>query len=169
MKFVEMIETIEQPQHTDIRPERESLHAAVAVRLAAKTVGGWLAAIIFLLTVSGALPTAINKICRATNRSVRITSGFVPARVDRRVDVIEPDSGPHGDPYGLTADDLNRARTRHDLPYRAAPFLARAVIRPSELQPNVQPYSYAPADAFASLALASYFPPHYNRPPPSGC
>ena len=133
------------------RVKREPLPAAAAVRLAAKTVGGWLAATIFLLTISGALPAAINKICRATNRSVRITSGHVPVRVDRRVDVIEPDV-----PHGLTAEQIREdedfasaeaaasrppsttiiARVaRHNLPYRAAPFLARAdVIRPSERQ-----------------------------------
>jgi hypothetical protein len=167
------------PQHTEVHGEREPLPVAAAVRVGIKTVGGWLAATIFLLTVSGALPAAINKICRAQNRSVRVTSGHVPIRVDRRVDVIEPDA-----PHGLTAeqiredeelasadaaavaaaaDDQHRPRARHNLPYRAAPFLARAdVIRPSERQP----LSYASPDASAGLRLASYFPPHYNRPPP---
>jgi hypothetical protein len=168
-------------QQTGVRGERELLPAAAAVRVAVKTVGGWLAATIFLLTVSGALPAAIHKICRAANRNVRITCTTVPVRVDRRVDVIEPD-GPHG----LTAeqirededfasaeaatiaaaqDDQHRANGRRNLPYRAAPFLARAdVIRPSERQP----LSHASPDASAPLRPAS-FPPRFNRPPPFSC
>jgi hypothetical protein len=177
---------IDQPsQHDDVRGEHELLPAKGAVRVAVKTVGGWLAATIFLLTVSGALPAAINKICRAQNRSVRISSsGLVPVRVDRRVDVIEPDgSGSHGltaeqirededfasaeaAAIAAAADDLHRARPRHNLPYRAAPFLARAdVIRPGERQIA----SYASPDATAGLSPASYFPPHFNRPPPIAC
>jgi hypothetical protein len=170
----------QSPHHTDIRGQREKLPVGAAVRVGVTTIGGWLAATIFLLTISGALPAAINKICRTNNRSVRITNGLVPVRVDRRVDVIEPD-GPHG----LTAeqirededfasaeaatiaaatDDNHPARARHNLPYRAAPFLARAdVIRPGERQT----LSYASPDATAGFQPASYFPPHYNRPPPA--
>jgi hypothetical protein len=166
-------------QHTGVRGERELLPAAAAVRVAVKSVGGWLAATIFLLTVSGALPAAIHKICRATNRNaVRITCTTVPVRIDRRVDVIEPDRA-----HGLTAEQIrededfasaeaatiaaaqdgqHRANARHNLPYRAAPFLARAdVIRPGERQP----LSHASPDAPAHLRPAS-FPPHFNRPPP---
>lgn len=160
-----------------IRAESETLPVAGAVRVAVQTVGGWLAATIFLLTVSGALPAAIHKICRSTNRNVRITCTTVPVRVDRRVDVIEPD-GPHG----LTAEQIrededfasaeaatiaaaqddHRARARRNLPYRAAPFLARAdVNRPGERQL----LSHASPDAPAHLRPAS-FPPHFNRPPP---
>lgn len=167
-----------QPRQNGIRAESGTLPVAGAVRLAVKTVGGWLAATIFLLTVSGALPAAIHKICRSTNRNVRITCATVPVRVDRRVDVIEPDR-----PHGLTAeqfrededftsaetatiaaaqDGQHRAKARRNLPYRAAPFLARAdVIRPGERQP----LSYASPDASAHLRPASY-PPHFNRPPP---
>jgi hypothetical protein len=176
-----MIEHGSQPRQNGIRAESEKLPVAGAVRVAVQTVGGWLAATIFLLTVSGALPAAIHKICRSTNRNVRITCTTVPVRVDRRVDVIEPD-GPHG----LTAeqirededfasaeaatiaaaqDDQHRATARRNLPYRAAPFLARAdVIRPGERQP----LSYASPDASAHLRPAS-FPPHFNRPPPLAC
>jgi hypothetical protein len=165
-------------QHTDARGKRELLPAAAAVRVAVSTVGGWLAATIFLLTVSGALPAAIHKICRATNRNVRVTCTTVPVRIDRRVDVIEPD-GPHG----LTAeqirededfasaeaatiaaarDDGHRARGRRNLPYRAAPFLARAdLLGPGERQR----LSYASPDASAVSQPAS-FPPLFNRPPP---
>jgi hypothetical protein len=171
-----------QPQYTSLRGESVKLPVAAAVRLAAKTVGGWLAATIVLLTISGALPAAIHKICRATNRNaVRITCTTVPVRVDRRVDVIEPDNA-----HGLTArqirededfasaeaatiaaarDDHHPARTRRNLPYRAAPFLARAdVIRPGERQP----LSYASPDASADSQPAS-FPPLFNRPPPFAC
>jgi hypothetical protein len=173
-----MIEHGSQPRQNGIRAESEKLPVAGAVRVAVQTVGGWLAATIFLLTVSGALPAAIHKICRSTNRNVRITCTTVPVRVDRRVDVIEPD-GPHG----LTAeqirededfasaeaaniaaaqDDLHRGNARRNLPYRAAPFLARAdVMRPGERQP----LSHASPDAPAHLRPAS-FPPHFNRPPP---
>jgi hypothetical protein len=168
-------------QQTNVSGQHGVLPAPAAVRVAVKTVVGWLASTIFLLTISGALPAAINKICRATNRSVRISSGLVPVRVDRRVDVIEPDSR-----HGLTAeqiradeefasaeaaavaaaDDQHRPRARHNLPYRAAPFLARAdVIRPGERQP----LSYASADASAGRLPVSHFPPHYNRPPPFAC
>jgi hypothetical protein len=166
-------------QQTGVRGERDVLPAAAAVRVAVRTVGGWLAATIFLLTISGALPAAIHKICRATNRNaVRITCTSVPVRVDRRVDVIEPDRA-----HGLTAeqirededfasaeaatiaaarDDHHRAKARRNLPHRAAPFLARAdVIRPSERHL----LSAAPPDASAHLRPAS-FPPHFNRPPP---
>jgi hypothetical protein len=179
--FFVPFQMIDQPsQHDDVRGEHELLPAKGAVRVAVKTVGGWLAATIFLLTVSGALPAAINKICRAANRSVRISSSaLVPVRVDRRVDVIEPD-GSHGltaeqirededfasaeaAVIAAAADDHHRARSRHNLPHRAAPFLARAdVIRPGERQT----VSYASPDASAGLWPASYFPPHYNRPPP---
>jgi hypothetical protein len=180
---VQVSEMVDQSsQHTDVRGKHELLPTAAAVRVAVKTVGGWLAATIFLLTVSGALPAAINKICRAANRSVRVSSGLVPVRVDRRVDVIEPD-GPHGltaeqireeedfasaeaAAIAAAADDHHRARPRHNLPYRAAPFLARAdVIRPGERQT----ISYASPDTSAGLPPASYFPPHYNRPPPLAC
>jgi hypothetical protein len=169
-------------QQTNVGGERELLPAVSAVRVAVKSVVGWLAATIFLLTISGALPAAINKICRVTNRSVRLTSGVVPLRVDRRVDVIEPDV-----PHGLTAEQIredeefasaeaaaiavaadqqHRGRARHNLPYRAAPFLARAdVIRPGERST----LSYASPDASAGRLPVSYFPPHYNRPPPSAC
>ena len=104
-------------------------------------------------------------------------------RVDRRVDVIEPDGRR---PQGLTAeqirededfasaeaatiaaaqDDHHRARAHRNLPYRAAPFLARAdVIRPGERQL----LSYASPDASAASRPAS-FPPHFNRPPPLAC
>ncbi len=169
-------------QHTGVRGKRELLPAAAAVRVAVKTVGGWLAATIFLLTISGALPAALHKICRATNRNaVRITNTTVPVRIDRRVDVIEPDRA-----HGLTAaqiredenfasaeaaitiaaqDDEHRAKARRNLPYRAAPFLARAdLIGPGERQP----LSYASPDASAQLQPAS-FPPHFNRPPPFAC
>ena len=172
-----------QTQHNGIRAESGTLSTAAAVRLAVKTVGGWLAATIFLLTVSGALPAAIHKVCRSANRSVRITCTTVPVRVDRRVDVIEPD-GPHS--RGLTAaqirededfasaeaatiaaaqDDQHRATTRRNLPYRAAPFLARAdLIGPSERHT----LSYASPDASHASQPAS-FPPRFNRPPPSAC
>jgi hypothetical protein len=172
-----------QPQQNSDRAESHVLPAAAAVRVAVKTVGGWLAATIFLLTISGALPAAINKYCRAANRSFRISCGLVPLRVDRRVDVIEPKHA-----HGLTAeqirgedfassedaataaaaaaDDHHRAHARHNLPYRAAPFLARAdVIRPSERQP----LPYASPDASAGRQPVSYFPPHFNRPPPVAC
>jgi len=172
------------PQQTDVRGKRELPRAAAAVRVGVKTVGGWLAATIFLLTISGALPAALHKICRATNRNaVRITCTTVPVRVDRRVDVIEPDRA-----RGVTAaqlreaersasaeaatiaaaqDDQHRAKTRRNLPYRAAPFLARAdVIGPGER--HTSPASYASDDASAPLQPAS-FPPHFNRPPPSAC
>ena len=170
-------------QHADVHGRREPRPAATAVRVAIGTVGGWLAATIFLLTISGALPAAINKYCRATNRSVRISSGLVPVRVDRRVDVIEPTHGPRG----LTAeqirededfssaeaatiaaaqDDHHRRHARRNLPYRAAPFLARAdVIRPGER--HLLPY--ASPDASAGRQPVSYFPPHFNRPPPVAC
>jgi hypothetical protein len=177
-----MVEHGSQPQHNGFHAESDTLPVAAAVRMAVKTVGGWLAATIFLLTVSGALPAAIHKICRATNRNaVRITCATVPVRVDRRVDVIEPDRA-----HGLTAeqirededfasaeaatiaaaqDDQHRANARRNLPYRAAPFLARAdVIRPGERQP----LSHASPDAPAHLRPAS-FPPHFNRPPPLAC
>lgn len=168
-------------QHTGVRGERERLPAAAAVRVAVKTVGGWLAATIFLLTISNALPAALHKICRATNRNaVRITNTTVPVRIDRRVEVIEPDRA-----HGLTAaqiradedfssaeaairvaaQDQHRATARHNLPYRATPFLARAdLIGPGERQP----LSHASPDASAPLRPAS-FPPHFNRPPPSAC
>jgi hypothetical protein len=171
-------------QQTGVRGERDVLPAAAAVRVAVRTVGGWLAATIFLLTVSGALPAAIHKICRAANRNVRITCTTVPVRVDRRVDVIEPD-GPHG--HGLTAeqirededfasaeaatiaaasDDQHRAKARRNLPHRAAPFLARAdVIRPGERQP----LSHASPDASAHHLRPASFPPRFNRPPPFSC
>jgi hypothetical protein len=172
-----------QPQQNGMRGESDELPVAAAVRVAIQTVGGWLAATIFLLTISGALPAAINKYCRAANRSFRISSGLVPVRVDRRVDVIEPTHGPHG----LTAeqirededfssaeaatiaaarDDHHRVHARHNLPYRAAPFLARAdVIRPGERQP----LPYASPDASAGRQPVSHFPPHFNRPPPVAC
>ena len=73
-----MIEHGSQPQQNGIRAESDKLPVAAAVRVAAKTVGGWLAATVFLLTISGALPAAINKYCRATNRSFRISSGSCP-------------------------------------------------------------------------------------------
>lgn len=168
-------------QHTGVRGKRELPRAAAAVRVAVKTVGGWLAATIFLLTISNALPAALHKICRATNRNaVRITNTAVPVRVDRRVDVIEPDRA-----HGPTApqiragqifasaeaailvsaqDDQHRANARRNLPFRAAPFLARAdLIGPSERHP----LSYASPDAFASQPAS--FPPHFNRPPPFAC
>jgi hypothetical protein len=179
-----MIEQPFQPQHT-VRPaESVKLPVAAAVRVAVKSVGGWLAATIFLLTISGALPAAIHKICRATNRNaVRITCTTVPVRVDRRVDVIEPD-GPHG--RGLTAEQIradeqfasaeaatiaaardgeHRAKARRNLPHRAAPFLARAdVIGPGERHT----LSYASPHASTASQPAS-FPPRFNRPPPSAC
>src|SRR5262245_7772484 len=94
-------------QPTVARGKRELLPAAAAVRVAVKTVGGWLAATIFLLTISGALPAALHKICRATNRNaVRITNTTVPVRVDRRVDVIEPDRA-----HGLTAQQIRADET----------------------------------------------------------
>jgi hypothetical protein len=159
--------------------EGDRLSRAAAVRVAVQTVGGWLAATIFLLTISGALPAALHKICRATNRNaVRITCTTVPVRVDRRVDVIEPDRA-HGPAAArihevgnfasaeaaiviAAQDDQHRTATRRNLPFRAAPFLARAdLIGPSERQP----LPYASDDASGPLAPAS-FPPHYNRPPP---
>lgn len=159
--------------------EGDRLSRAAAVRVAVQTVGGWLAATIFLLTISGALPAALHKICRATNRNaVRITCTTVPLRVDRRVDVIEPDRA-----HGLTVQrihevetfasaeaaivvaargDQPRANARRNLPYRAAPFLARAdLIGPGERHT----LPYAPDAASGPLPPAS-FPPLFNRPPP---
>jgi hypothetical protein len=105
----------------------------------------------------------------------------VPVRVDRRVDVIEPDirrgraaQQIHDDEDFASAetaavaaaqDGQHRAKARRNLPYRAAPFLARAdVIRPGERQP----LSHASPDASVHLQPAS-FPPHFNRPPPLSC
>jgi hypothetical protein len=174
-----MVDYGSRSQQNGIRAESATLPVAAAVRLAVKTVGGWLAATIFLLTVSGALPAAIHKICRSANRNVRITCTTVPVRVDRRVDVIEPDR-PHGptaeqfredddfasaDTATLAAaqDGQHRAKARRNLPYRAAPFLARAdVIRPGERQP----LSYASPDASAHHLRPASYPPHFNRPPP---
>jgi hypothetical protein len=170
------------PHRLDARGKRELLSAGAAVRVAVQTVGGWLAATIFLLTISNALPAALHKICRATNRNaVRITNTTVPVRVDRRVDVIEPDRL-----HGLAArsirvaghfaaaeaatilaaqDDQHRATARRNLPFRAAPFLARAdLIGPLERHP----LSSASPDASAQLQPAS-FPPRFNRPPPFAC
>jgi hypothetical protein len=176
-----MVEPGSQPRHDGIRAESDTLPVAAAVRVAVKTVGGWLAATIFLLTVSGALPAAIHKICRTTNRNaVRITCTTVPVRIDRRVDVIEPDRA-HGptaaqlreDEHFASAeaatiaavqDDQHRANARRNLPYRAAPFLARADIGPGERHP----LSYASPDASGHLRPAS-FPPRFNRPPPFAC
>jgi hypothetical protein len=179
-----------QTQHSGSRAESDTLSTAgavstvSAVRLAVMTVGGWLAATIFLLTISGALPAAVNKICRSQGRSMRITCSLVPLRVDRRVDVIEPDHGPRG----LTAeqirededfasaeaatiaaaqDDQHRAKTRRNLPYRAAPFLARAdLLGPSER--HLASHSHASPDASLASQPAS-FPPRFNRPPPFSC
>lgn len=168
-------------QRAGVRGKRELPPAAAAVRVAVKTVGGWLAATIFLLTISNALPATLHKICRATNRNaVRITNTTVPVRVDRRVDVIEPErahvlaNAPIVAAATFTSaeaairvsalDRQHRDSGRRNLPYRATPFLARADLQgPGERQP----LSYAPPPAAATRA-ASY-PPHFNRPPPIAC
>lgn len=168
-------------QRTGVRGKRELPPATAAVRMAVKTVGGWLAATIFLLTISNALPAALHKICRATNRNaVRITNTTVPVRVDRRVDVIEPERA-HvlAGAQILAAEtfasaetairvsalgDQNRKNARRNLPYRATPLPARTdLIGPGER------LSLSYASPGASATQPASFPPRFNRPPPSAC
>jgi hypothetical protein len=149
-------------------------------------VGCWLAFTICLMAAANELPATVNKVCPTGNRPLR-TAGMAAARVGIRVDIIEPHGGDELDSTedilpalsGSTVTTLSLARTdlarvdadasaspsERGLPHRAAPVAAGT----DDSRPS-QRLSLTPAPPGARVFAAhsaSYFPPHYNRPPPS--
>jgi hypothetical protein len=155
--------------------------AASAIAAFVRFVGCWMAFTVAIMAAANELPATVNKVCPTGNRPLR-TAGMAAARNGPRVAIIEPDSGHEHDsdtridarPQSSHADTLDADRHVAAASVATSSTGTHASAHHAALPPSAAAtadaataLTHAPPGTRAfSLSPASYFPPHYNRPPP---